>query len=328
MSALWDDGDSENRSSRPSYGENTPQFKNLLGLYQNASLSQVQESIEDNEHSLSGSARSHINEDQEEVKMPPKINVQNIDINASDLVDSECSESLMDSNESGNQLVQAEQKPKQVVRCLVANDNTFLLGCFRENLQQHFDTVHTARDGQEVVDKVLAKPPSYYNFLVLDIDMPELTGIEAANEIVEFFEREAQALEQAEEASSCYSNSDRNRTINSESASVHDLNGNAMVLGRLKKLREKLNVPLLFACTANIDPDLQTELRAAGFTDFCQVVDDTFIRKVKQQIGLIAFTKADEPEEKEKKQPRALRAPVSNSNGSFVSLGSEVFNSE
>ena len=54
--------------------------------------------MEDNEHSLSGSARSYSRE-VEELKLPPEINVQNLDINSQDLADSDVSESMEASNE-------------------------------------------------------------------------------------------------------------------------------------------------------------------------------------------------------------------------------------
>mmetsp|Transcript_44917 Transcript_44917/g.59626 ORF Transcript_44917/g.59626 Transcript_44917/m.59626 type:complete len:101 (-) Transcript_44917:565-867(-) len=72
-------------------------------------------------------------------------------------------------------------------RCLLANDNTFLLMAFEQTLLPHFEIVDVFENGKEALEKVLLKRPSYYSVIILDIQMPIMDGIEACKKIKEYF---------------------------------------------------------------------------------------------------------------------------------------------
>lgn len=79
-------------------------------------------------------------------------------------------------------------------RCLLANDNAFLLQAFAETLEVYFDQVDKAEDGKIAVDKVLAYEPNYYQAIVLDISMPVMDGVEACSNIIEYLSQDKPLL--------------------------------------------------------------------------------------------------------------------------------------
>ena len=65
---------------------------------------------------------------------------------------------------------------------LVVEDDTDLIGIYKEILELHKFNVHTALDGQEGVDKFKQLRPS---LVIMDGDMPILDGYEAFKQIKE-----------------------------------------------------------------------------------------------------------------------------------------------
>ena len=49
-----------------------------------------------------------------------------------------------------------------------------------------FDTIETAADGQALLDKFKSKPEKYFEFVITDVSMPGMDGIEAGQKIREF----------------------------------------------------------------------------------------------------------------------------------------------
>ena len=62
-------------------------------------------------------------------------------------------------------------------RCLLANDNGFLLEAFRFQLIAHFDFVDVAENGKEVLEAVKKYTPNFYDAIILDISMPVMDGM-------------------------------------------------------------------------------------------------------------------------------------------------------
>jgi len=65
-------------------------------------------------------------------------------------------------------------------RILLADDHSFILEGVRRLLENHYDVVGSADNGQALVEAALKLTP---NLVVLDISMPILNGIDAAKEI-------------------------------------------------------------------------------------------------------------------------------------------------
>ena len=70
-------------------------------------------------------------------------------------------------------------KQKKVRRCLLANDNDFLLKIFGYALEHHFDEIKKCVNGKIAVELVTSHPVNYFSVIILDINMPVLDGREA-----------------------------------------------------------------------------------------------------------------------------------------------------
>ena len=69
------------------------------------------------------------------------------------------------------------------VRCLLVNDDPFILFSAKQTLSRHFTEVDSKMNGKLAVDAVLARGPFYYKVIILDINMPVMDGIEACIKI-------------------------------------------------------------------------------------------------------------------------------------------------
>ena len=69
-------------------------------------------------------------------------------------------------------------------RVVLADDHTLILEAFRKLLEPEFEVVGTAADGRELVGMVRRLEP---DVVVLDISMPLLNGLEAAQQVKALF---------------------------------------------------------------------------------------------------------------------------------------------
>lgn len=95
-------------------------------------------------------------------------------------------------NETASQIESAsDSKP----RCLLANDEPFLLLSFSQQLERHDILVTTVDDGLAAVQAVLDNPVDHFSFIILDINMPMMNGIEACKRIVNRFKTQRSSKE-------------------------------------------------------------------------------------------------------------------------------------
>ena len=84
---------------------------------------------------------------------------------------------------------------KVLNKCLLVNDNLFLLHAFSATLNLHFDFVEKAQNGREACEKVMSHERNYYKAIILDINMPIMDGMEACIKIKNYLnEKEVEAL--------------------------------------------------------------------------------------------------------------------------------------
>jgi len=72
-------------------------------------------------------------------------------------------------------------------RCLLANDQDFLLTIFGYSLQKHFNEVYKAVDGEKALQAVKGNPIDHFDLIILDVNMPIMDGKEACTKILEHF---------------------------------------------------------------------------------------------------------------------------------------------
>jgi DNA-binding NarL/FixJ family response regulator len=71
--------------------------------------------------------------------------------------------------------------PVNKIRIVVADDNEDLLNLLKEVLEPEFDVVAAVRDGHDLLQAVKNFKP---DLIIVDINMPEMSGIEATRRIV------------------------------------------------------------------------------------------------------------------------------------------------
>lgn len=71
-------------------------------------------------------------------------------------------------------------------RILIAEDNRINQKVYQEILKQYFHHIELTDNGYEAIEKVIGSPPSYYDIVLMDIQMPELDGYEAARLIRQY----------------------------------------------------------------------------------------------------------------------------------------------
>ena len=88
--------------------------------------------------------------------------------------------------------VESARKKQQVVkglnRCLLANDDPFLLAGYSGALSPHFDLIDNVVNGLEAVQAVKNNPPDHFKAIILDICMPIMDGEQACREILSHFD--------------------------------------------------------------------------------------------------------------------------------------------
>jgi DNA-binding NarL/FixJ family response regulator len=66
------------------------------------------------------------------------------------------------------------------MRVLLGDDHALVLGGIKSLLQSRYEVVGAAQDGRQLVDAALRLKP---DFVILDVSMPQLNGLEAARQI-------------------------------------------------------------------------------------------------------------------------------------------------
>ncbi|WP_026660227.1 response regulator [Butyrivibrio sp. AC2005] len=69
-------------------------------------------------------------------------------------------------------------------RILIADDTTFMREMLKSSLdREKYEIIGEAKTGKEAVEQYKAKKP---DLLILDINMPEMNGIDALTQVMEF----------------------------------------------------------------------------------------------------------------------------------------------
>lgn len=76
----------------------------------------------------------------------------------------------------------ANQSKENKPTILVVNDNFPLLNMLIGTLEENF-SVYSANNGLEALDFVIANPRSFFDVILLDINMPIMDGFEAFEKI-------------------------------------------------------------------------------------------------------------------------------------------------
>jgi len=139
-------------------------------------------------------------------------------------------------------------------RCLLANDNPFLLEAFKQALSKHFDLVETVENGQEAVNAVTNQPVDHFQAIVLDISMPIMDGMQACILIKEYLSRACVASRKKDKKDINLANS-----MNIDS----DQDSNSS---------EPATVPFVYALTSESDMQTIAKIKAAGFKEICKFV--------------------------------------------------------
>lgn len=159
---------------------------------------------------------------------------------------------------------------RNLTRCLLANDNTFLLVAFEQTLKKHFDLVDTAEDGQKAVDHVKAHPPNYYTVIVLDIQMPYMNGIEACGKIKEYLDLPA------------ITSGDLNKSKVSS-------NGNAVVnIGPSRQpsfISTHRAKPFIYALTSEVGEEMIQQIRNAKFKEIYHFLNQIALKEMLENAG-------------------------------------------
>ena len=73
------------------------------------------------------------------------------------------------------------------MRLLFSNDNPFILMASRAIAEKYFGEIVSTENGLEALQEVQNHPPSYFDVIILDINMPVMGGVEACERIKAHF---------------------------------------------------------------------------------------------------------------------------------------------
>ena len=80
-----------------------------------------------------------------------------------------------------------EEQSRAIRRCLLVNDNDFLLKIFGYALEPHFAEIVKCFNGKMAVELVTSHPSNYFSVIILDINMPVMDGRDACIQITQHF---------------------------------------------------------------------------------------------------------------------------------------------
>ena len=109
-----------------------------------------------------------------------------------------------------------------------------MLYFFAANLENHFDKIKTAMNGQDAVNMVKEMDKGYYTAIILDIDMPVMNGMDACVLIKKYLDEEGESEEEK------------------------------------KQIGVASRRPFVYALTAEIDEEVIKKIRRSGFKTICK----------------------------------------------------------
>lgn len=170
--------------------------------------------------------------------------------------------------------------------CLVANDEPFLLSLLDMQLKRQFDDVVCVCDGQQAVDAVLAHAVDHFSMIILDINMPGKNGMQACEEIVDFFKKYQKYQIEQDECSSnksarsphffsnnLLSNQKRKKSMSMSEHSSGSFGHHSERKSRISRSIKSVvrrQCPKIFALTSDIDEQKIKHYQAIGFDNVCK----------------------------------------------------------
>jgi CheY-like chemotaxis protein len=78
-----------------------------------------------------------------------------------------------------------EPRDESLRNMLLVNDDCFILLGLKGRFRKHFN-ISTADNGYAAINQVQKKGKNFFSFIIMDIHMPIMGGIEASNKIYDF----------------------------------------------------------------------------------------------------------------------------------------------